>query len=399
MAILQAFKSANQEFVFMTNNPEKLTYTIILKNESDCPYQNIIVTDVIGFGAVYIPNTFSLNGINIPGANPNCGVDIGNLAKGKMAIVTFDIEICPQCPPEYIDNFATITYTDCCDNTSVSIDTNIVRTKLVHVCVKLSKNVDKCVANKNDILNYSILVENESNIPIENVILYDVLPMELELIPQSILINGNKFIGPIDQGIKLGTLGAGGMIIVVFKAIIECIPQCSNIENMATITFDYSIQLEDNVLTSSGTQNSNSVSTSVGPNSFKQFMISSKLPIPCSNYGVCEIVNKYVDVEITNTEVINTIKGVSCEGENLTGTKIVVNGTLIERIEYIELCSDKTIKVAEYNIRFNTFIVLPENCNDTDNLKIDSFIEDIDMRLIDCNTLYQSVSLLLEVVY
>ena len=400
MTILQATKSANQEFVFITNKPEKLTYTIILRNESDCLYQNVIVTDVICHGAVFIPNSFSLNGVCLPGANPNCGVDIGSLPKGKMAVVTFDIEICPQSPPEQIDNFATITYNDCCnDGNVVCVETNVISTQIAYLCVNLTKTVDKCTANKNDILNYSILIENNSNIPIDSIRLFDMLPPELTILPQTLLVNGNKIRGDLSQGVNLGTLCAGCIYIVVFQARIDCVPYSMKLNNMATATFEYSIYLDDNIMTACGSQNSNVVSTSVGPNSFKQFMVSSKLPIPCSQHGVCEIINKYVDVEITNTEVIDTIRGISCEGENLTGKKVVVNGTLMERIEYIELCSDKSIKVAEYNIHFNTFIVLPENFNELNNVKVDSFIEDIDMRLIDPMTLYQSVSLLLEVVY
>lgn len=401
MAILQATKSANQEYVFITNTPQKLTYTIILKNDSTSFAQNIIVTDIIPHGAVFIPNTFSLNGMDLPGANPNCGVNIGNLIGGKMAIVTFDVEICPQCPPPQIDNYATITYTEssCCEETTESFDTDVVSTKIASLCVNLTKNVDKCSANKNDILNYSILLENNSNIPIENITIFDVLPCELTVLPQSLLLNGNKVFGDLSQGVKIGCLDAGCLAMLVFQARIDCIPYSLKIENDSTVTFDYSIDLKDAVITASGSQNSNLVCTSVGPNSFKQFMVSSKLPIPCSQYGVCEIINKFIDVEITSTEIIDTIKGMSCEGETLTGKKVVVNGTLMERIEYVELCADKSIKIAEYNIHFNTFIVLPENYNELDCIKVDSTIEDIDMRLIDPMTLYQSVALLLEVVY
>lgn len=401
MAILQATMSANQEYVFITDSPQKLTYTLIIKNDSKDFAKNIVVTDILPNGVAFIPNSFSLNGVNLPEANLNSGVNIGNLSGGKMAVVTFDIEICHQCPPYQINNFATITYTKSSftEETTESFTTNIVSTKVASLCVNLTKSVDKCSANKNDILNYSILIENNSNITIENINVLDILSPALSLIPQSIFLNGSKIFGDISQGINIGSLDAGCLAMLVFQARVDCIPCSFKIENCASIKFDYGIDLKDAVVTASGCQKSNPVCTSIGPNSFKQFMISSKLPIPCAECGVCEIVNKFIDVDITNTEVIDTIKGLSCEGETLTGKKLVVNGTLLERIEYTEFCEDKSIRVAEYNIHFNTFIVLPENCSNLDCMKVESCIEDVDMRLIDPMTLYQSVGLLLEVIF
>lgn len=400
MSILQARKSANQEYVFITNKPEKLTYTIILKNTSDSLAQNIIVKDIMPYGAVFSSNTFSLNGVVIPDANPNCGVNIGDLPNGKMAIITFDVEICPKCPPEKLENYASISYIDCSNSgNNVSFETNVVPTKIVSLCVKLTKSVDKCVANKNDILNYSLLIENNSNIALDDVVLFDDLPQELSLLPQSIFVNGDKSNEDLSSGIHLQTIGPGSIYIVVFQAKVDCIPYSMRVDNRAYMNFNYSIHLEDSTIPSSGVEVSNVTSTSIGPNSFKQLMVSSKLPIPCSKNGVYEIINKFIDVEIVNKDIIDTIKGISCEGERLTGKKIVVNGTLMERIEYIESCSDKSIEVAEYEIPFNTFIVLPENYKELSNLKIESTIENIDIRLIDVKTLYQSVTLLLEVVY
>lgn len=401
MEILQAFKSANQDYIFITNSLESLTYTIIINNISTNLASDVAITDIIPYGACFQEGSFTLNGSILEDADPNDGVNIGNIGPNGHAIVTFDVNIDPNCPPSELQNYAVISFINCSDSYDFNtITTNIVKTPIISVCVNILKSVNKCFAKLNDTLNYTLIIKNNSTVSLENVVLYDAIPDELTVLPNSVLLNGNKirYTG-FEQGLNLGTIKASSIIIVLFQAIIDCLPCSTEIKNQAYIEYDYTFTIDDFTLTSSGNSYSNFVSTQAGPESFKQLSLDQTLNFPCDEYKQIEIVDKFLDIAISRKELIDTIRGTSCEGEILTGRKLLIDGTLIERIEYIELCSQQSINVAEYNIPFSTFIVLSENCNLYDDITIESVVENFDIKIVNNESLYQNVVFLLKVNY
>ncbi|MGL4877015.1 SPOCS domain-containing protein [Paraclostridium dentum] len=401
MEILQAFKSANQSYVFITNNIQFLTYTIIINNISNGLASDVILTDIIPYGACFQTNTFSVNGEIIEDADPNIGVNIGNINANSSVVITFDVIIDPVNPPSELQNYASISYLDCSNTLEqVTIITNAVRTPIISVCVEVLKSVNKCSVQLNDILNYRLIVKNNSTVTLNNAVLYDSIPQELTVLPGSVYVNGVKTrVVDFSQGLPLGDIPPYKIIIVLFQAIVDCLPCFTSIDNQAYLLFDYSFQVDNDFYSSNGNASSNVVSTKAGPESFKQIILDSTLKLPCKNKGDIEIVDTFLEVEITRQEIIETIKGKSCEGEILTGSKLVVDGTLHERIEYIELCSDQSVHVAEYNIPFNTFIVLPPNCDIYNDVIVESTIENFDVKVLCNGNIYQNLALLLKVIY
>lgn len=401
MEILQAFKSANQSYVFITNNLQFLTYTIIIENVSNGLASNVIVTDIIPYGACYQTGTFSINGSIVDNVDPNIGINIGNINPNSTVILTFDVIVSPDNPPSLLQNYATINYIDCANlSRNVTITTNVVQTPVISVCVEILKNVSKCAVQLNDILNYRLIIKNDSTVALQNVVLFDSIPNELTILPESVFINGVKSsFADFSQGIHLGIVPPYKIIIILFQAIVDCLPCSTEIQNQAYLTFDYVFEVDGATYSSSGTATSNLVSTKAGPESFKQLILDSTLNIPCKSRGDIEIIDNFIEVDITNQEIIETMQGTSCEGQTLTGRKLLIDGTLNERIEYIELCSDQSVNVAEYSIPFNTFIVLSQNCNIPEDVTIESTIENFDMKVVENNAIYQNVALLLKVIY
>lgn len=401
MAILQASKSANQSYVFLSNNTEFLTYTIIIENTSNTIASNVLVTDIVPYGACFQVGTFTLNGTILENEDPNQGVNIGNINPNSSAVVTFDVIISSDNPPMELKNYATISYIDCANlSENVTINTNIVVTPIISVCVEVLKSTSQCSVHLNDVINYRLIVKNNSTVSLENVILYDNIPNELTIVPNSIFINGEKeSFASLEKGINLGTISPYKISIVLFQAIVDCLPCSTEIQNQASLTFDYTFKIDGLTYSSSGNAKSNLVSTRVGPESFKQLMLDSTLNLPCITEFPIEIIDKFIDVQINKTELIETMKGSSCEGQVLTGNKLLIDGTLNERIEYTELCENQSVNVIEYNVPFNTFIVLPTYCNNTENITIESTIENFDIKVASCESLYQNVALLLKVIF
>ena len=401
MAILKASKSANQSYVFLSNNTESLTYTIIIENISNNLASNVVVTDIIPYGACFQVGTFTLNGTTLVNEDPNLGVNIGNINPNSSVVVTFDVIVDSNNPPMELQNYATITYTDCSNlSENETIVTNVVVTPVISVCVEVLKSASQCAVQLNDIINYRLIIKNNSTVNLENVILYDKIPNELTVVPDSIFINGVKeSFANFEKGINLGTINPYKIIIVLFQAVVDCLPCGTEIQNQACLNFDYSFNIDGLTYTSSGNAKSNMVKTKAGPESFKQIILDSELNLPYKTEFPIEIIDKFIDVEINRTEIIETIRGASCEGQILTGNKLLIDGTLHERIEYTELCSNQSVNVSEYNVPFNTFVVLPSCCTNTENITVESNVENFDIRVTNCSSLYQNVALLLKVIF
>ncbi len=147
MSILKAVKSANQSYVFLATNPEFLTYTIMIENTSNNLASNVVVTDIIPYGASFQAGTFTLNGVNIEKVDPNQGVNIGNINPNSSVVVTFDVMVHPSNPPMELQNYATITYTE--DDRTEEIEIGDSAKALNYEVIDMQEAIDKKSSGKN----------------------------------------------------------------------------------------------------------------------------------------------------------------------------------------------------------------------------------------------------------
>lgn len=102
----------------------------------------------------------------------------------------------------------------------------------------VEKGVDKQTAIVGDILTYSIAVINQGNLTVNDLIVIDPLPPELEFVEGSIIL-GNQSL-PNDNiltGVCIGGLASGGMKVLTFKAKVIVRPFDGMIDNKAIVKF------------------------------------------------------------------------------------------------------------------------------------------------------------------
>lgn len=89
-----------------------LTYTMIVTNPSALPATGVVLTDPIPSGTAFVPGSVTVNGS--PSADlPNTGINIGTLAAGASAVVTFLVAIGNTLPnPNPIPNTATVDFAE-----------------------------------------------------------------------------------------------------------------------------------------------------------------------------------------------------------------------------------------------------------------------------------------------
>lgn len=134
------------------------------------------------------------------------------------------------------------------------------------------------------------------------------------------------------------------------------------------------------------------------PCSFKQFSLQEKVTLPCSKPDIEQIIKVMGNICITDTRVIKTPRATSLEGQVLSGWKLIVEGELNQKIEYVADLCDQPVHAAHFNIPFSTFIVLPE-CFDISNcINVSGYIEDIFVKQVNKRIIFKNVTILVDAV-
>ena len=132
------------------------------------------------------------------------------------------------------------------------------------------------------------------------------------------------------------------------------------------------------------------------PKAFKQFSVQETLCLPDAKPDIEQIVKVVAQVVITSTKVIRTPVGVSLEGQILTGYKLIVEGEIVQKIEYVADEPTQSVHAAHFTVPFSTFIVLPSTFHIGTPIVVTGYIEDIFADLIDKRCIFKNVTILLD---
>jgi len=132
---------------------------------------------------------------------------------------------------------------------------------------------------------------------------------------------------------------------------------------------------------------------------FKEFTLEENLTIPCAKPDIEQIVRVMAEVIITSTKIITTPKKTSLEGQILTGWKVIIEGYVNQKVEYVADEPTQSVHAAHFKMPFSTFIVLPEDFPPGDVVTIVPYIEDIYAKQLDKRHIFKNITLLLHAVY
>ena len=93
-------KSVDRSFVRVG---DRLTYTVELRNDGTVAAQQIEFRDALPPGLAFVAGSFTVGGVPVPGADPQAGVPLADIAAGGRTVVSFEAEVLPlaELPPEY----------------------------------------------------------------------------------------------------------------------------------------------------------------------------------------------------------------------------------------------------------------------------------------------------------
>lgn len=133
----------------------------------------------------------------------------------------------------------------------------------------------------------------------------------------------------------------------------------------------------------------------ISPTIFKQFTVQETLVLPEAKPDIEQIVKVIAQIEIDCVKVIRTTTGISLEGQMLTGFKAIVEGEIVQKIEYVADECTQSVHAAHFSVPFSTFIVLPDTYILGTPVTVKGYIEDIFVEKIDKRSIFKNVILLL----
>lgn len=137
---------------------------------------------------------------------------------------------------------------------------------------------------------------------------------------------------------------------------------------------------------------------------FNQINIFENIQLDDRRYKIGKVENTMPSVEIqlakiSNKKIIETMKGVSLEGEHLSGKKIFVVGSLsMNLILNYQQAEKNRVKnnILSVDIPFSTSIVIPNDICENDKVNLRYLVEDVSVIYITQSKLLVSITMLIQ---
>ncbi|PEW53633.1 hypothetical protein CN448_32820, partial [Bacillus cereus] len=195
-------------------------------------------------GTTLVPNSVSVNGVPLPGADPATGFTLGSIAPGASVIVSFQVTVTSIPVPNPSVNISTTTF-DYTVNPNLppvpgTSPSNPVPVQINSAILEIIKAVDQSTAELGDILTYTLIITNTGNVPALNVQVTDPIPAETTFINGSVTINGipQPSANP-NNIIFITSIDPNESVTIQFRVRVTSIPPSGLLNNTAIVSFSY----------------------------------------------------------------------------------------------------------------------------------------------------------------
>ncbi|MEH6932482.1 DUF7507 domain-containing protein [Bacillus sp. JJ783] len=311
-AILTTTKSVDKSIISVGDT---VTYTTTITNTGNTPATNVTFTSAIPASTTFIPNSFTINGIQQLGAQPALGVNIPNIAPGETVTVTFQVNVISVPPSNSIMGNDTILYSYTVDPNgtpvTTSTSTNIVTNPVLDAMITMVKSVDQTLVTLGDTITYTTVLTNSGNTNATNITFTDLIPDGTTFITDSVTIDGITQIGlNPNTGITIGAIAPNNSISIAFQVTATSTPVQNPIANSASASYTFIADPNAPIVSRSTT--SNTVFTTINTAS----ILSSK-----------QVDKSFSRIGDTLTYTVNLTNNGNSSAQNVIFTDTPPNGT------------------------------------------------------------------------
>ncbi|WP_144466596.1 DUF7507 domain-containing protein [Bacillus nitratireducens] len=221
-----------------------LTYTVNVTNNGNVAANNVIFVDSIPAGTTFVPNSVTVNGVARPGANPSSSINLGSINASQTTVVRFQVRVTSNPLVNPIPNRASVTFnfTPVPDQQPISgqATSNTVFTTINIADIRTRKTVDRAFATVNDVLTYTVTIENTGNVLATNVIFQDPIPTGTTFIPNSVTVDGVSQPGANPAtGFTVANISPSGSRTVTFQVRVTSTPSGGTIANRGNVSANF----------------------------------------------------------------------------------------------------------------------------------------------------------------
>ncbi len=127
---------------------------------------------------------------------------------------------------------------------------------------------------------------------------------------------------------------------------------------------------------------------------FKQENISNVFCVPKQKPDIEQIVKVWAETSVEKYNFVTTPIGLSLEGQQMTGLKLFVSGTISLKYQYVACDTEQTVHTAEGCMPFCSYIVMSKDTNISQPIFVRVTMEDIFSKQLDCRCIHNNFTLM-----
>lgn len=371
-----------------------VTYTVNIKNKSQSTLKEIKISSLLDEDLKFIPNSVKIDYVSDPNFNIMSGIEIEELAPAASQLISFDVEIMRK-TKESIDTDVTIEYkvnTDEQENYMYG-SSDINKIYISNPSIKIIKQSDKKYVELNDEIVYTVNIINNGDLDLQNLFFIDELSNCLEVVEGSFKIN-SKVVNSVNlnKGITVSNLDINKNTQIEYKVKVVTAPPKNKIINNSKVKYSYILQNQNRYYRETD-QVKNSVKMLLS--NFKTLDINDYYRINQSTPLIKEINDIDTKVTIESQNIIKTPISVSKEGQKLNEYKVIIHGTISQNFEYIIDDQSNATSSCEYKTPFSTYLILPQDFIFGKKIEVVSFVENIDLKKVNNETIFRNLELII----
>lgn len=375
---------------------ERVEYLITVRNDGTGIVENIIIEDeAMKYG--FIEDSLTVNGYFIEKTFLS-GIPIEKIKQGECIFIRYAAIYDINFNNKEVSGAVIATGDFLYDNygyTRASFRSENYTIYLEDVGVNIVKSATKKLITYGDRVKFISTIENKGTIELENLFVKEKSSKGFEVLDGNIFVNGTKVIkGNINYGIKIPNIKPKEVYEICTEYKYSDYKTIPRLETETILEYSYKSLDENKVINAS--EKSNKLILDREISTFKNISVDHIINLCANDIEVSEVTNTLVLAVINKTYVIKTINNKSYDNNRLIGYKLMVRGYLEENIEYIADNVDESIHVYSHKENFSTNIILPENFDINDSIRVRAKVNDVFSKVINNKTILNTINLTIE---